>query len=157
MANTITPLLEAARDCVVDELLAQSRPVTQGCIVIGEAVADGCDCEDGISSGRVWARLVNGFFSSTVASKWPIGVWELSVEVGIWRCVSAHNGECALSTADAAALADDTASLVQAITCCTVVNAYPWNVGSISILGPRGGCVGVALAFEVQVPRLSTL
>lgn len=154
MASTVTPVITGALDCVVAQLIAEGRPVSEGCLVVGQPVADGCDCGDGVTQGRAWARLVDAAFSESEISRCPMGAWELAVEVGVWRCVTAHNGECDLSTSDAEQVDADMASLVQAVSCCSAVAANPWAPRRAEILGPSGGCVGVSFSFTVQVNRL---
>lgn len=155
MATAITPFMTSVLACICTQLSTDGRPVCECCQHAGQPIMDGCDCVCDDAQGRAWITFLGADFLQSAPARCPTGLWEARFQAGVWRCVTDHDGVCAASTVDAAAVAEDTTSLVEALTCCTAFTGRFWRMTGVEVLGPAGGCVGVSASFVVQFPHLS--
>jgi len=158
MATAITPFMTSVLACICTQLSTDGRPACECCQQVGQPVMDGCDCvceEDG--QGRAWITFLGADFTQTAPAHCPTGVWEARFQAGVLRCITDHSGACADSTVDAAGVAEDTTSIVEALTCCSAFTGRIWRMTGVEVVGPAGGCVGVSASFNVQFTRLSTV
>lgn len=156
MANSITPLLDALKLCLCVQLAADGNAVCECCIVFGEEappMSGRCDCVCEEGQGFAWTRLIDTSWSENNLMKCPIGFWEVRIELGVYRCVSSEQ-TCVDTTTDSAKLADDAASLSRAVLCCEALSGKRWRPVSTTVIGPLGGCVGIALEIVVELGAL---
>jgi len=161
MPTAIDAINAALLACVCQQLANEGRPACACCQVVSSELPPmtGCDAaSDGGAQGRAWSRLQPPVtFTASAPSKCPNGMWRVTFQVGVYRCIADHDGNCTDMTADAAKAHADAASLVTAVQCCDILQARAWVPGDVTIVGPAGGCVGVALSVQIDLPRLDTL
>lgn len=118
-----------------------------------------CDCPEGPGQGWGWIRFAGARFVNklNVPSRCLVGVWQVSFQAGIYRCITDQDGQsCTVQTADAANTAKDIGSLAAALQCCEALSAIRWEIQDVGIIGPAGGCVGITTTFVVELPTLAT-
>lgn len=162
MADKIMPLLQAVKTCVCNQLITDGRPVCECCILTSQELPpmDACDCDcAGDAQGRAWARFIRATPTEsglTKLSRCSSPIWAAEFQVGVYRCVSDTTGNCEDLLADATKVYADASSLVKAVTCCSYLstpNSY-FRIDRVETVGPVGLCVGVAVAFTVQMMTL---
>lgn len=112
---------------------------------------DSCDC-----NGQIWSRIVNiqPIVGTTKANGQPcvIRFWEVTLAVGILRCVAVPSESGKLPTGtrmttDGDQAADDLANLIQAIVC----DPATYNVTQAAPIGAQGGCAGSEVQFIIRL------
>jgi hypothetical protein len=113
----------------------------------------GCDCvcEDG--QGIAWGRLVSAAWQQPELTKCPAGPWRVTFQIGVYRCVSSEP-TCETGATEALAVAEDSASLARAALCCDALAGRNHTLGGLQVIGPMGGCIGVALDVVVDLGSL---
>lgn len=156
MANQTMPILSALLTCLCQQLITDGRPVCECCLVASDDLPPmtGCDCvcTDG-AQGVGWARLVSGSWQQPEVTKCPVGPWRVTFQIGVYRCVSSEP-TCETKTAEAVGVAEDAASLARAVLCCDALAGRNHTLGGVQIIGPMGGCIGVALDVVVELGSL---
>jgi len=154
MADNITPFVAALLACVCEQLVADGRPACECCQVASQDLPPmtGCDCVCEGGQGRAWARFDGATWQQSDLAKCPVGPWEARFQVGVYRCVP-QDGTCESSGVEAALVAADAASLTRAVMCCPALPSR-WSLGDVEIVGPTGGCVGVAVTITIQLSTL---
>lgn len=155
MPNQTMPILSALLTCLCQQLITDERPVCDCCLVASEELPPmtGCDCVCEGAQGTAWARLVSGAWQQPAVTKCPTGPWQVTFQIGVYRCVSSEP-TCETKTAEATALANDAASLARAVLCCDALAGRNHTLGGLQIIGPLGGCIGVALDVAVELGSL---
>lgn len=156
MANNVTPILTSLLACLCTQLAEDGHPVCECCVVVSDSLPPmvGCDCvcEDG--QGIAWARFVSADWQNTDLTKCPIGPWNVTLQLGVYRCVNVKKPTCESTTEEADLVSEDIASLQRAVLCCEALGGRRYTLGSVNVIGPSGGCVGAS--FDV-VLELATL
>jgi hypothetical protein len=160
----ITPVLYGMLDSVVAHFKASGRPgFCRAALVGGEAAWDDC-CDCGTGDGQVYVRLVS-MLPLDEESTWNLDhncgpAFNLTVAVGVLRCVPGLDGEGNIPTAEAETAAAvgvhrDAVSSRAAIDCLwaerddTDDYAYRWT--GWTALGYEGYCGGGEHTFDVQI------
>jgi hypothetical protein len=157
-------LAVAMRDCVAAELAAQSLPAPDRSVVtVGEIAWDECPC------GQLAVTLVEVFPADTPPTP-TLGLWRkcppssrvAHYTVELLRCAHGTTGggdppTPAELSADALLAIRDAWAVRQGIACClrtlAATNAVAdFSLGTQSMVGPAGGCVGSELAVYVVMP-----
>lgn len=157
-SNTLTPLMDAVLTCVCTRLAADGRPACMCCNVVSEVAPPmtqcACDC-DGPGQGWGWIRFDRAEFQGLdVPASCVTGVWRSTFQVGVYRCVTDHLGDCAAMAVDATAAHQDVGSITAALQCCAAFQGKKWDLETVEIIGPAGSCMGVAVTFTVDLPTL---
>lgn len=166
MPEKVTALAQALLDCVVQRLIDDGSPVCEACVVASAEVppANGCDCKCTEGQGRAWIRVVEirhefnsiGRSSGREVQRCPAGAWNVTFQVGVWRCTKDKGkGACADLAADSQQMHKDLVSLVSGVECCPVMKGKTWAQQQAEPVGPSGGCVAATYTFVVQMQRLT--
>jgi hypothetical protein len=155
MANNISPLLSALLECLCTQLSTDGHPVCECCVVVSDDLPPmtGCDCICEGAQGRAWVRFVSADFQQTELTKCPIGPWQVTLQLGVYRCISSEP-TCETTTTEADAAAEDLASIQRAILCCPVLGGRRYTLSDAEVIGPLGGCIGVAMRVVIDVATL---
>lgn len=155
MANQTLALLEALKDCLCTQLATDGNPVCECCLVVSDELPPmtGCDCVCESGQGKAWARFVSADFQQDELTKCPVGPWQVRFQLGVYRCVSSEP-TCETGTLEAEMIAEDLATLQRAVACCPALGGRRWTFGNIQIIGPSGGCVGVAVEVVTEFGAL---
>lgn len=159
----IFPILSAYQVCLEYQLEQAGRPVCHFPIYWqgGHPPADQCDCAcPNGGQGQAWVRMVslNAAPGSTRTAKCTNGLYDLTVELGVYRCSPVPQGReptvpAEQETRHAAGMYRDAQALRHAMRCCTWLTkrgVEPVLVHE-SAIGPSGACVGVELQMRMQV------
>lgn len=155
MANNVTPLLTSILACLCEQLTTDGHPVCECCVVVSDDLPPmtGCDCVCEEGQGIAWARFVRAEWQQTELVKCPIGPWQVTLQIGVYRCVNSEP-TCETTTAEADMVAEDAASLQRAILCCPALGGKRYSLRNVQVIGPAGGCVGVALDVVLELGAL---
>lgn len=147
------------------------RPVCETCVRHGGGLAPSLDCwcDCGAGQGSLWLRLAaagppgtiaagfGAFGTTTRAGVCPSGMTELSMQVGVMRCVAmaAEGVDCASLTGEALAAIEDYECLRAALSCARLPPPLRRvfdgvTVGGWTPLGPSGGCAGGMLTVGAR-------
>lgn len=162
----ILPVLRHLRTCTATQLGAAGRPVCHFPLFVGDhpPPAAGCDCDcefaDGVAGhGVAWARFVNAVGAGNTMPSECGQALAFTVELGVYRCAPTSDTGDDPVTADvhdpwAEKILADAAALRRAYMCCAWVadRGLSWRLGAQTVLGPRGGCIGVAAQASITHP-----
>lgn len=159
--TAVTPILEALRSCAAANLGACRRPVCRFPIVFngGHPPADACTCTCPDGDGQAWVRMVslNRAASTTNVAQCFNQIYDLTVELGLYRCAPTPQGNQAAvpertETEHAHGMLLDAYALRAAGLCCDYFTAHDLNPILVheSAIGPSGGCVGVEVQLLIQ-------
>lgn len=157
--NLAGDVLECVRERIVD--IAGLPSFDRVCVVPGEIAWDACDC------GQLTINNPSQFSSNNFPAPIPGGdqtqcgapVIASTFTITALRCSpspdkNGHPPTCAALSNAAELLYQDKYYMRAAVICCLanlqrthVLEMY--TVGSITEVGPRGGCVGAELSFTV--------
>lgn len=145
-------------------------PVGNFCLIPGTEIAEDVDPITGTDlccDGLAWVRINDAYPSSNfpepdpiLAKCFPVALAQ-RYEVGILGCYPSPVGSLTCAQKEQAALED--AARLRAlwnVFCCfgTTMNSNPrtkgklWTVESISVQGPRGGCISRVASVLVSIP-----
>lgn len=155
MANNVTPLLTSLLACLCTQLVTDGNPACQCCVVVSDELPPmtGCDCVCENGQGVAWARFVSASFQQSELSKCPIGPWQVTLQLGVYRCINSEP-TCETTTAEADSVAEDLASLQRAVSCCPAMGGKRYTLGSANVIGPSGGCVGASIEVVLELGSL---
>lgn len=146
-------------------------PVENFCLIPGTEIAEDVDPVFGTDlccGGLGWVRIGESYPSSNFPAPDEVTVkcfpvsWAQRYEVGILGCYP--TGEHMLTCAQKGDLAVQDAARIQALRqvfCCfgRAIEANPrtrgklYTIESITVQGPRGGCISRIASIIVQLPR----
>lgn len=165
--DLVGPLLLGLRDCLAAELKhTLSGPVCRAYVPWDTAtpVMDGCDCECDTGKGDAWVRFVrmdpqrSNLGSTGVGD--PPGCppsWVATIDLGVARCHPVPSGSAPLdpqTITDTSLLRlSDGRALRRVVRCCRALDRFPTSAGPIVPLPPQGGCSGVVLTIQVEIPK----
>lgn len=157
MATNLDTVMTAVLQCVCERLIVDGAPVCECCQTWSDEppVMTGCDCQCGIEpaegQGRAWIRFVNATFSETSPANCPAGVWDVELQVVVYRCVG-DMSVCANALAATQKMTADAQSVTAALCLCPTLKKY--TPTTVTPIGPAGNCIGVAVNFIVELPTL---
>ncbi|MFF2650602.1 hypothetical protein [Streptomyces sp. NPDC058045] len=155
------PVLSGLVACLCATLTDGGRPACACCLVWGNQPAQdfcACDCDGG--HGQAWVRVVRQEPVDTDQQRRRrCQTWRMQtiVEVGVARCVAvvAEDGQsaptCAQRESDAWGLVLDQRLLREAVACCEALQDVQVWPGTVTPMGPQGGCAGVIMQITVEV------
>lgn len=173
--NVLDYIEDALLSCLCNMLATEGRPACACHHYGGEdpPVGDRCSSNAEGENGQVWVRRVNQFFQSesediTFGGVPCGGIWQATIELGIYRCISAVPSESGEAPppehydADRDLLAADRTTLTQ-VLCCWPLGGLPPapslpDIGvsvtsaDISPTGPTGACAGSILTLGLLAP-----
>lgn len=173
MVNVLDYLENELLSCLCSALATEGRPACACHHFGGEdpPVGDRCSTNDAGENGQVWVRRVNQFMQvetqDVTFGGVPCGdVWQATIELGIYRCITAIPTESGAAPppenydADRDLLAADRATLAQVLCCWPLAGSPPGpeapDIGvsvlsaDISPTGPTGACAGSILTLGIS-------
>lgn len=173
MADVELDMANLLLDCLQQQFLLPIDGLPEPgnfCLIPGTEIAEDVDPLNGTDlccEGLGWVRINDAYPSSDFPAADPITTkcfpvgWAQRYEVGLLGCYdSSHALSCTEKTALAIADAQRLKVLKQ-VFCC-FGNALKenrrtagrlWTIESISVQGPRGGCISRVASVVVQLPK----
>ena len=158
----VWPILTGLKTCLTYWLGQATRPVCHAAVHFNGNLPpmDACDCTcPNGGHGQAWVRMVtlNAASGAQSMPQCVNGLFDLTVEVGIYRCTPVPEGQDPLPVetieTHAAGMYCDAAVLRRAVRCCHYLDQRHIEpvITTENAHGPMGGCVGVTLQADLQV------
>lgn len=165
--TSVEALITLLLNCVCTELDTAGRPVCSCAVrhaIQWPSMEGCCECEAASghakTHGQAWARFQRAepVQGTPRADNTQCGrATQVTIDLGVHRCVSAFDGNSARPptpaqyTADSLALINDEYHIRRALSCCPepqpagALAGWRWDVTTSLPLGPMGGCAGVVV------------
>jgi hypothetical protein len=162
-------------DCLREQFLLpidglDDIPDANFCLIPGTEIAEDVDPMTGVDlccDGLGWVRIGDSYPSSDFPNPdefsgkcFPVQ-WAQTYEVGILGCYNSSVSLTCAQKSDYATADAQRIKVLKQVACCfgRTLEGNPktrgrlWQIQSITVEGPRGGCISRVMSLVVQLPR----